>query len=161
MTAADVGVTTFSTPTDLEIVSARAFDAPIGLVFDAFTSAEHLPHWMLGPEGWTMPVCELDLRSGGEWRFVWRKDDGTEMEMRGTYREVEAPTRVVSTESWGEDWPETVNTLRFSEQDGRTIVTQTMVYPSTEARDAALQTGMKDGADVSFERLDAYLRAIA
>ena len=105
------GATTFTTPSDREIVMTRVFDAPRRLVLEAWTSPEHLPHWMTGPPGWTMPVCEIDLRPGGAWRFVWRKADGTEMEMRGVYREVVPPERLVSTESWGGDWPETLNTL--------------------------------------------------
>src|SRR5687768_13172306 len=76
-------VTTFTTPSDREVAMTRVFDAPRRLVFEAWTSPKHVPHWMLGPEGWTMPVCEIDLRPGGEWHFVWRKSNGTEMEMRG------------------------------------------------------------------------------
>ena len=87
-TTSRTGVTTFTTPSDLEIVATRVFEAPRELVFDAWTSPEHLPHWMLGPTGWTMPVCEIDLRPGGAWRFVWRKDDGSEMAMHGIYDEV-------------------------------------------------------------------------
>jgi len=153
--------TTFTTPSDREIVMTRVFDAPRRLVFEAWTNPKHLPHWMLGPEGWTMPVCEIDLRPGGAWHFVWRRSDGTEMEMRGDYREVEPPERLVHTESWGGDWPETLNTLILSEEDGMTTMAQTVLYPSKEARDAALATGMKDGASVSFERLDEYLLTMA
>jgi uncharacterized protein YndB with AHSA1/START domain len=65
----------------------RLFDAPRKLVFEAWTNPKHLPHWMLGPDGWTMPVCEVDLRPGGAWHFVWRRADGTEMSMRGVYKE--------------------------------------------------------------------------
>ena len=106
-----VGATTFTTPTDREIVTTRTFDAPRRLVWEAWTSPEHLPHWMTGPPGWTMPVCEIDLRPGGAWHFAWRNADGAEMAMRGVYREVVPPERLVSTESWGGDWPETLNTL--------------------------------------------------
>jgi uncharacterized protein YndB with AHSA1/START domain len=153
--------TTFTTPTDREIVMTRVFDAPRELVWEAWTSSEHLPRWMLGPEGWTMPVCEVDLRPGGTWRFVWRHADGHEMEMRGVYREVTPPERLVSTESWGGDWPETLNTLILSEQDGKTTITQRVLYPSKEAREAALGTGMKHGVALSFNRLDEHLRTIA
>lgn len=160
-TADSVGSTTFTTPSDREILMTRVFDAPRPLVWEACTNPEHLPHWMLGPEGWTMPVCELDLKPGGAWHFVWRKDDGTEMEMRGEYREIAAPERLVHTESWGDDWPETLNTLVLTEADGRTTMTATMLYPSKEARDAALGTGMTDGATTSYDRLAAYLRTLA
>ena len=100
-----------STPTERSIEVERDFNAPRHLVFDAFTKPELVRKWLLGPDGWTMPVCEIDLRPGGAWHFVWRQSDGTEMEMRGVYQEVVPPERVVSTESWGGDWPETLNTL--------------------------------------------------
>lgn len=161
-TANSTQETTFTTPSDTELAMSRVFDAPASLVFEAFTNAEHLRHWMLGPDGWTMPVCEIDLRPGGSWHFVWRKADGTEMEMTGEYREIAPPERLVSTESWGGDWPETVITLTLTEEgDGKTRMTQTVLYPSKEARDAAMQTGMKDGASLSYDRLAEYLRTVA
>lgn len=144
-------------PTDREIVMMREFDAPRSLVFDAWTKPEFVMHWLLGPDGWTMPVCEIDLRPGGSWHFVWRKFDGTEMEMRGAYREVKPPELVVSTESWGEDWPETLNTLTLTEHDGVTTVTNTILYPSKQARDAALKTGMESGVRASYDRLAKLL----
>jgi uncharacterized protein YndB with AHSA1/START domain len=155
------GATTFTTPSDREIVMTRVFDAPRMLVFEAWTNPEHLPHWMLGPGGWTMPVCEIDLRPGGAWHFVWRHSNGSEMEMRGMYREIVPPERLVSTESWGGDWPETINTLALSEKDGKTTITNTVLYPSKEARDAVLKTGMKDGVSLSFNRLAEHLRTMA
>ena len=155
------GTTTFSTPSDLEISATRVFDAPRRLVFEAHTNPKHIPHWMLGPEGWTMPVCEVDLRPGGSWHFVWRREDGGEMEMRGVYKEVVPPEKVVSTESWGPEWPETINTLTLTEENGRTTITSTLRYPSKEARDAALKTGMKEGMAQSFNRLAEYLDSLA
>ena len=146
---------------DRELVMTRVVDAPRRLVFEAWTKPEHLPHWMLGPPGWTMPVCEIDLRPGGEWHFIWRRADGNEMGMRGEYREIAPPERLVSTESWGGDWPETLNTLVLSEKDGKTTLTNTILYPSKEAREAALKTGMKEGVSKSFDRLAEYLRTIA
>jgi uncharacterized protein YndB with AHSA1/START domain/DNA-binding transcriptional ArsR family regulator len=159
-TAPEAGTTTLTMPSDREIVLTRTFDAPRRLVFDAYTDPEHVPHWLLGPDGWTMPVCEIDLRPGGKWHFVWRNTDGAEMEMRGVYREIVPPERLVNTESWGDDWPETLNTLTLSEKDGRTTIAQSVVYPSKEARDRALGTGMKDGASMSFDRLAEYLRGM-
>src|SRR5215216_5928445 len=138
--ASSAGKTAFSTPSDLELVTTRTFDAPRRLVWEAWTNPKHVPHWLLGPEGWTMPVCEIDLRPGGAWHFVWRRSDGSEMEMRGLYKEITAPDRLVTTESWGGDWPETVNTLTLFEKNGKTTMTQTVLYPSKEARDAALKT---------------------
>ena len=152
---------TFTTPTDREIVITRVFDAPRRLVWEAWTSPEHLPRWMLGPPGWAMPVCEIDLRPGGAWHYVWRHENGTEMAMRGVYQEVVPPERLVSTDSWGGDWPETLNTLLLTEEAGKTTVTQRILYPSKEARDAALRTGMKEGMAAGFNRLDEHLRTMA
>ena len=150
-----------TTPTDREIVVTRVFNAPRRLVWEAWTNPQYVPQWLLGPEGWTMPVCEIDLRAGGSWRYVWRKSDGTEMPMAGSYREVAPPERLVSTESWGPEWPETVNTMVLTESRGQTTTTLTMSYPSREARDAALKTGMTDGMDQSFARLDNVLATLA
>src|SRR5688572_26648265 len=161
MATANKGATTLTTPSDLEVVLTRVVDAPRRLVWETWTNPEHVPQWMTGPDGWTMPVCEIDLRPGGGWHFVWRKTDGTEMDMRGAYREVTPPERLVSTESWGENWAETVNTLILSEKGGKTTITQVILYPSKEARDAALKTGMKEGMDQSFDRLDEYLQTMA
>jgi len=160
-TTSSPGTTTFSTPSDREIAATRVFDAPRRLVFEAHTNPKHIPNWMLGPDGWTMPVCEVDLRPGGTWHFVWRKSDGSEMEMRGTYKEVVPPEKLVSTESWGPEWPETINTLTLTEENGRTTIRSTVLYPSKEARDAALKTGMKEGMTQSFNRLAEYLQSLA
>jgi uncharacterized protein YndB with AHSA1/START domain len=135
------------------LVITRAFEAPRRLVFEAWTKPEHLRQWMLGPSGWTMPVCEGDLRPGGRWHRVWRHASGEEMEMRGEYREIVPPEKVVSTESWGGDWPATLNTLVLSEKGGQTTATLTLLYPSVAARDAALKTGMEEGVSQSFDRL--------
>jgi uncharacterized protein YndB with AHSA1/START domain len=152
--------TMFTTPSDREFTATRLVHAPRKLVFDALSKPEHLPHWMLGPDGWTMPVCEADLRPGGAWHYIWRNAAGGEMEMRGVHREVVPPERLVSTESWGGEWPETLNTIVLSEADGKTTIRFTVRYPSKEAREAALATGMKDGMAQSYDRLDAYLRTI-
>ena len=146
-----------ATPGDREIVMTRVFDAPRARVFDAWTNPAQPPRWMLGPDGWTMPVCEIDLRPGGAWHFVWRQAGGAEMAMRGVYREIAPPERLVSTESWGGDWPKTLNTLALSEKDGRTTATVTILYPSRDAREAALGTGMPKGVALSYDRLDKML----
>ena len=150
-----------TTPTDREIVVTRNVNAPRPLVFDAWTNPKVVPQWMLGPPGWTMPVCEIDLRAGGEWHFVWRKSDGTEMAMQGVYKEINPPERLVSTESWGGNWPETLNTLTLSEANAKTTITVTILYPTKEARDAALLTGMKDGMAATFDRLAEFLGSSA
>jgi uncharacterized protein YndB with AHSA1/START domain len=159
-TASKVGVTRYTTPSDREVAMTRVVDAPRRLVWDAWTSPEHLPHWMLGPPGWTMPVCERDLRPGGRHHSVWRRSDGSEMAIGGVFKEIVPPERLVSTESWGAEWPETINTLILSEKNNQTTITLTILYPSKEARDAALQTGMKEGMDEGFARLDEYLRTM-
>ena len=150
-----------TTPTDVEVTMTRDFRAPRALVWKAITEAEHLQEWMLGPPGWTMPVCEIDLRPGGAWHFVWRKTDGEEMGMRGEYREIDPPDRLVHTESWGEGWPETLVTQVLTERDGVTTLAATIHYPSKEERDRALATGMADGAAMSYDRLDGLVRAMA
>jgi uncharacterized protein YndB with AHSA1/START domain len=157
---AKTGVTSYTTPTDREFEIKRVVDAPRHVVFDAWTRPEHIQQWLLGPEGWTMPVCEMDLRPGGAWRYVWRKADGVEMEMSGSVREVVPPERLVTTEKWGPEWPETINSLVLTEEGGRTTVTLTLTYPSKEARDAALATGMKGGMEESFARFDKLLTSL-
>lgn len=152
--------TTITTPSDHEVLMTRVVDAPRRLVFEAYTNPAHVRNWLLGPDGWSMPICEIDLRPGGAWRFVWRREDGSELEMRGVYHEVVPPERLVQTEAWGGDWPETLNTLTLAEAGGRTTISTYIRYPSRAARDAAMQTGMADGVNVSYARLDAYLAAI-
>ena len=157
-TAPDLAV---STPGDRELEYTYTFDGSRELLFDVFTRPEHLPHWMWGPDGWTMPVCEADVRPGGAWHYVWRRADGSEMEMNGVYQDVARPDRVVHTEAWGGDWAETLNTVEFHERDGRTTVVARMLFPSREARDRASGIGMLDGVRASYVRLDEYLRTIA
>lgn len=152
--------TAVTLPSEREIVITRTINAPRRLVFAAYTDPAHVPNWMLGPQEWTMPVCEIDLRPGGSWHYVWRHSNGSEMEMRGEFCEIVPPERLVCTERWGGDWPETLNTLLLSEQDGRTTIEQRMLYPSQQARDAAIETGMSDGVEQSFDRLDARLAAL-
>lgn len=153
--------TIFTQPSERELAASRVFAAPIWDIWEAFTRPEHIARWMLGPEGWTMPVCEVDLRPGGAWHFVWRMADGEEMEMRGEYREVRAPDRLVNTENWGGEWPETLNLLELTERGGRTVAVATVVYPSKEALEKAVATGMLEGWAESNVRLDGYLSDLA
>jgi uncharacterized protein YndB with AHSA1/START domain len=156
---ASTGVTTYETPSDREVVVTRVVNAPRRLVFAAWTEPKHLQRWLTGPEGWTMPVCEIDLRPGGRWRYVYRKASGTEMTLTGSVLEVAPPERFVTTESWGPEWPDTVNTLVLTEAEGRTTIALTITYVSKEARDAALDTGAMDGMNHAFELLDELLDA--
>ena len=151
---------TLTTPSDTEVTMTRVFDAPRELVWEAWTNPKHVPNWLTGPEGWTMTRCEIDLRVGSEWRFAWRKDDGEEMAIHGVFKEIAAPERLVSTEVWGGDFPETLQTLTFTQENGKTKFTNTLLYPSQEARDAALKTGMADGTEMSFNSLDDYLSTL-
>jgi uncharacterized protein YndB with AHSA1/START domain len=160
VSGASIGVTSYSTPSDREIVITRVFDAPRRMVYEAWTNPQYIPRWMV-PDDWTMPICEMDLRPGGAWRYQYRKGDGAEMTLSGTIREAVPPERLVSTERWGPEWPETVNTLVLAESGGRTTATLTVTYPSKEARDAALQTGMKEGMEQGFAKLDTLFRTLA
>jgi uncharacterized protein YndB with AHSA1/START domain len=160
VTAAKVGVTSYTTPSDREVVITRVVNAPRELVWKVWTSPDHIRHWMSGREGWTMPICEMDLRPGGKWRYVWRMPNGGEMTLSGEVREVVPPTRIVTTERWGPEWPETLNTLTLTETRDLTTITITILYSSLAARDAALKSGMKDGMDITFATLDVLLRTL-
>jgi len=145
---------------DRMIRIVRSFRAPRQLVFDAHTTPELLRRW-LGPATWTLTESEIDLRPGGTYRHLMHGPDGASMVMRGEFREVDAPSRLVSTESFDDDWTggDTVNTTTFDEVGGVTTVTVVVEYASTESRDRALATGMEAGMGEGFERLDALLAA--
>ncbi|KQZ26091.1 MULTISPECIES: SRPBCC family protein [Caulobacter] len=153
---------TVDTPDDLKIVITRAFDAPRDLVFNCITTPDLVKRWMTGPPGWTMPVCEIDLRVGGKYRYVWRNTEGQDMGMGGIYREISRPERIVSNELFDEDWTggETVATMTLAERDGRTTLTTTVAYSSTAARDAALRSGMTEGMEMGYANLDALLKTV-
>ena len=161
MTHAQVKITPSG---DRDLVMTRDFAAPRKLVYDAHTKPELVRQWLLGPPGWTMPVCDMDVRVGGRYRWEWRKEtDGTTMGMGGAYREVKAPERLVSTEKFDDAWypGESLNTLVLVEKGGRTTLTQTMRYESREAREAVIKSGMEQGVAASYDRLDDVLAATA
>jgi len=148
-------------PSDLTVSIRRSFAAPRDLVFRAFTDAELIKQWMLGPGDWTMPLCEVDLRAGGGYRFVWSKDGLPDMGLTGRFLEVEPPERTVATELFDEDWtggPTTVTTSFVAVGTG-TVVTTLVEYASRQARDAAFRTGMADGMEAGYQRLDRLLQA--
>ena len=152
----NTGTLQVTTPTDREIVLTRVFDAPRHLVFEAFTKPELLKRWF-GPHGWSLVVCDVDLRVGGGFRFVMRGPDGKDMGMRGVYREIQAPERSVHTESF-DDYPgESQVTAVFVEKNGKTTMTATIEYPSQEIRDIVITTGMEHGAAESYDKLAALL----
>ena len=149
-----------TTPSDREITMSREFDAPRQLVYEAFTTPALLKRWLLGPDGWALVVCDLDLRVGGKYRYVWKRDrDGVEMGMGGVYREVVPNERIVSTEVFDDAWypGEAVGTVTFVERAGRTILTQTVLYESKDARDGVLKSGMETGVATSYDRLEKIL----
>jgi uncharacterized protein YndB with AHSA1/START domain len=148
-----------TTPSDRAVVITREFDAPRALVFDCHTRPELVRRWLSGPPGWSMPVCEIDLRVGGKYRYVLRGPNGEEMGFGGTYRDVVRPERVAATEKFDDDWTggETETTHEFAEHEGRTITTLTVVYSSKEAREGALATGMTTGMEAGYQKLDALL----
>ena len=150
-----------TTPGDREIVITRLFDAPRRLVFESMSKPEFLRRWLLGPPGWRMTECENDLRVGGTYRHVWRHDDGREMAMHGAYHEVVPPQRVVRTEIFDvgcdAQAAEQLATLVLTERDGQTTITITVHYPSKEARDGMIKSGMERGVAASYDRLDDLL----
>jgi uncharacterized protein YndB with AHSA1/START domain len=149
-----------TTPTDREIVMTRVFDAPRGLVFDAFTRPELLRRWF-GPRGCSLVVSEVDLRVGGSFRFVLRDPGGKDLGMRGVYREIVPPERSVHIESF-DDYPgESVVTTTLVEQGDKTLLTATILYPSREVRDMVIQSGMQHGAAESYNKLAELLAGMS
>jgi uncharacterized protein YndB with AHSA1/START domain len=149
-------------PGDCEILVTREFAAPRRLVYDAHTVPAVVQQWLYGPDGWSMPVCEIDLRVGGAYRYVWRqRSDGMEFGVRGTFREIVPHEKLVSTERFEGpmDQGEAVNTLTFEERNGKTHLALHMRYPSKEVRDGAIQSGMNDGIEMGYARLEGQLAA--
>jgi uncharacterized protein YndB with AHSA1/START domain len=144
------------------ILMTRDLNAPCRLVFDAFTQPDLVKRWLLGPPGWSMPVCEIDLRVGGAYRYVWRNTDGRQMGIGGVYREITVPELIVATERFDEAWypGEAVSRLVLYEQRGMTTITQTVVYQSPEARDGVLKSGMEKGVAASYDRLAEVLMSL-
>lgn len=152
----NTGTLKVTLPSDNEILMTRVFDAPRQLVFDAFSKPELLKRWF-GPRGWSLSVCEVDFRVGGGFRFVLTGPDGQKLGMRGVYRELNPPERSVHMESF-DDFPgESQVTGVFTEHDGKTTLTATVLYPSKEVRDTVLQSGMEHGAAESYDKLAELL----
>ena len=153
--AANSRTFTVTTPSDHEIRMTRLFDTPRHLVFEAMTKPEHVRRWWgcLG-DGYSVPVCEIDLRLGGRWRFVNRHPKG-EVAFHGEYREITPPSRLVFTEIF-EDFPDTVSvvTTEFADENGKTRMTATVQYPSKDVRDMVIASGMSTGAGISYDRLE-------
>lgn len=150
-----------STPSDREITLTRLFDAPRRLVFEAMTRPEHVRRWWgILDDRYSVHVCDIDLRPGGAWRFVGRGPRG-EFAFRGVYREIAPPDRLVYTEIY-EPFPgdDSLVTTVFTEEQGKTRVTITSLYPTKDVRDMVLGTGMEGGAAVSYDRLEDLVREL-
>jgi uncharacterized protein YndB with AHSA1/START domain len=150
-----------SLPSDREIVLSRVFDAPRPLVFEAFTRPEHLRAWW-GQKDSTLPVCEMDFRPGGSWRFVERAADGNEYGFHGEIRSIVPPEEIVQTfEFEGMPGHVSVETLRLEDLGARTRMTVTSLFDSVEDRDGMIQSGMERGAAESYDRLEAHLKTLS
>jgi uncharacterized protein YndB with AHSA1/START domain len=151
-----------TTPSDLEIAMTREFDAPRHLVFDAMTKSEHVRRWFGCAES-AMPVCEIDLRVGGAFRFTMRSSDGVESTLQGIYREVVRPERVVFTERFsmpGFTSDEYRVTSTFVEHGGRTTLTTTILHKTKENRDGHLNSGIEKGVAPAYDRLAEVVAAM-
>jgi len=148
-----------TTPSDREIAMTRVFDAPRALVFDAHTKPALVKQWLGVFGGWSLAECEIDLKVGGTFRYVWRKSNGREMKMHGVYREIVAPERIVSTEEFDDPWYQgaAVGTLVLVEHAGKTTLTNTIRYESKEVRDAVLASPMEHGVVASYDKLAELL----
>lgn len=151
-----------TTPTNCEIEITRDFHAPIQLVFDGFTKPELVRQWLLGPPGWSMPVCEIDLKVGGTYRYVWRKEGVPDMGMGGVFCEIEVPSRIVVSEKFDEAWypGEAWNTTTFVQERAVTKATIRLRYQSQEARDIARRSGMEHGMAASLSQFEELLSAL-
>jgi uncharacterized protein YndB with AHSA1/START domain len=160
--AANTETFTVTTPSDCEVRLTRLFDAPRELVFEAMSRPEHIRQWWgnLG-DGYSVPICEVDLRPGGKWKFANRTPKGELAVFYGVYREVVPPERVVFTELF-EPFPdaESVVTAVLTEENGKTRLTATVAYPSREIRDMVLGTGMARGAGLSYDRLEDVAKGL-
>jgi uncharacterized protein YndB with AHSA1/START domain len=151
-------------PSDSEVEVVRSFKAPRALVYRAYSEPALLRRWMLGPPGWSMPVCEMDVRVGGAYRWRWRNDeDGSEFGFSGVFRDVDPPARVVHTQSFdpgttgGAPGDEAIVTATMVEENGITTVTTRIDFGSKAGREAAMATGMTDGMEQSYQLLDRAL----
>ena len=156
------GTLQVTTPSDREIAMTRVFDAPRRLVYDAVTRPELVKRWLGAFGGHTMEVCEIDLKVGGKYRYVWRNPDGSKMGMGGVYKEIVPQQRIVNTERFDEAWypGEAVGTLTLTEQGGKTTMTTTVLYESKAARDGVLKSPMETGVAASYDVLDGVLASL-
>src|SRR5262245_41995569 len=148
---------------ELEAVATRTFDAPRELVWECHTKPDLVRRWLLGPDGWTMPVCEIDLRVGGAYRYVWHKEScNITMGMGGVFREVARPKKLVATEKFDDAWypGEAVDTTVLEESGEITKMKLTVLYESKEARDTATRSGMEHGMVAGYNRLEELIASM-
>ena len=152
-----------SLPSDCEVRVVRSFKAPRQLVWDAHTKPELMQKWCVGYRGWSLAVCEMDVRAGGKYRWRWRSsEDGSEFGFHGAFLEIEAPSRIVHDQYFDPgdmDYAMPVGdpciiTLELNEANGVTTLTNTLRFVSKQARDEAMATGMTDGMEVNYVHLD-------
>jgi uncharacterized protein YndB with AHSA1/START domain len=149
---------TVTTPTDREIHIEREFDAPRDIVFATFTDPKLIPEWW----GQSTVVDQMDVRPGGNWRFVYRNEDGSEGAFRGEYREITPPERLVQTFEWeGMPGHIHVETHTFEDLGDRTRLKATLLFDTTEDRDGLLRFGMERGMNETYARFDQLLIRLA
>ena len=150
-------------PSDREIALTRDFNAPRHLVFEAWTKREHILQWWAGCDDNTLAVCEMDFRTGGDWRFVVRTSSGQEFLFTGVYREIVAPERLVYTQVF-HGVPgaliEALVTVTFEDLGGRTRLKATFLHATKEARDTHLESGVETGVSSSFDRLEQIVHGL-
>jgi uncharacterized protein YndB with AHSA1/START domain len=154
-----------SLPSDREVQVTRSFKAPRALVYRAYTEPALVRRWLLGPPGWSMPVCEMDLREGGKYRWRWRSNvDQSEFGFTGVFRKIDPGARIVHTQVYdpgthgvGMGDGEANVTATFAEANGITTVTTLIDFGSKASRDASVATGMTDGMEQGYKLLDQLL----
>lgn len=149
-----------TTPSEREIVMTREFDAPRHLVFAAWTTPELLRRWHGVFGEWSMVICEFEAWVGGSYQFVWQGAAGQRMRMSGVVREITAPERMVATERMNDGTDEILSTLELVEHDGKTSLTNTVLCPTRELRDAILRTPMERGVSAGYDALDGVLASL-
>jgi uncharacterized protein YndB with AHSA1/START domain len=143
-----VGETSFDALAERELEVTRTFEAPREVVWEAWTTCEHVPAWS-GPAGWELASCEMDVRPGGTYRFVFKGPGDLDVPSAGAYLEVVEPERLVTTQAY-DGVNEITNTLELAEEGGRTRMSYRVEYPSAEIRDAALAPNMKEGMALGY-----------
>lgn len=148
-------------PSDTEILMSRVFEAPRHLVFEVMTKAEYIQRWWGCMDGFTMPVCEVDFRVGGRYRFVGRAPDGSEFGFSGVYREIIVPSKVVNTEIF-DPFPDSpaICHMTLEERDGKTYYQNLIKHDSQQARDAHVGSGMEYGAGLGLDMIEALSQGL-